>query len=355
MNKHSRKTSTTGLFLAAVSASLTLPFSLQAVPADHKLYECNLSGGASAKTDLNGCSNDTGNGYLTSLLPLRTAGSAECLGGTDYCAAAADTTQAPRPIDAFGVCRYVDNSNPGTPVFVPFSKTNEWSAFLNNLPGGVTTKNCIPPYSTGTAMISGPYAGCDSFSIAAPNVHYGRPNDSYWPSTPMSHWPSVYGAGVYGPNTTCRGSTLVVRSMIQWNTTGASGTAWTATSGTRAMKYGPDINLTSPAVVSFNGGGTGQGSTTLTWDIAPYIGGTGGSCTVAATNGAWGTAPQNPVGAGITKSGTTTATIRSGTNTFQLNCTTAATADAPALVSVATINVTGTDTYTPPPPCCFGG
>ncbi len=51
---------------------------------------------------------------------------------------------AKTPIDVFGMCRYLSNTS-SNDVFVPFRTQQEWTAFLNNPPAGVTAKPCSLP------------------------------------------------------------------------------------------------------------------------------------------------------------------------------------------------------------------
>lgn len=51
-----------------------------------------------------------------------------------YNAVRSDPGLAAYPIDAWGTCRYVDNSNTSTSFFVPFKSALEWSSFVSNYP-----------------------------------------------------------------------------------------------------------------------------------------------------------------------------------------------------------------------------
>lgn len=69
-----------------------------------------------------------------------------------------------KDIDAHGVCKTVTNTGAsGHPVTVPIETAGEWADFRENLPSGVTVKDCLEPCeikAVGTVCLDGAiYAG----------------------------------------------------------------------------------------------------------------------------------------------------------------------------------------------------
>ena len=155
-------------FSTAVVAGFSSGAHAQSIP-----YECTLSG--SPSSNLAGCpSNPNPNpdppGYLTSTYAVKSDGSCSNA-AAPYCGVKSNTPSAVAPIEAWNICRWVDNASPSA-FFVPLKSSKEWTAFLNAAPhllGGSNTinpvgcalplgdhgapalKNIIPTYKNGTA------------------------------------------------------------------------------------------------------------------------------------------------------------------------------------------------------------
>lgn len=324
MGYTSRKFSKAGLWgCTALSATfcavLVAPgFALgQTIP-----YECTLSGAAAG--NLSGCANNTGGGYLTSLTSLTS--DATCGTGT-FCGAKSDTATAILPVEAWNVCRWVDNSS-GQAIFVPFKTSQEWKQFRDAAPGllsgAVSLVHCAVPYSDNGApssmTVMPPFAGCTTINVNTPNV-YGRTGTSLYPQPSVS-----------GPAFTCHAGLTTMMSQLQWKagdieTSGAGVLSWNTN-----FLYSPDMVIGASSVAVNSGN-----PVTLSWYISPYVGTDSISCSVSP--GGWG-----PDASGNPRSGSSTLTFYD-TTTFTLTCTA-----PPGLTSVASATVTIIPPPPPPPP-----
>src|SRR5262245_26250796 len=114
MDGHSRNHITHGLlYLAAVGASFSMPFTAQAANINS---ECSLAGSGAA-SNLAACSSGTGGGYKTSANRVegRRSGDnvtqANCgASGSRICGVQAKG-EATAPIYAWGVCRWLDQTS----------------------------------------------------------------------------------------------------------------------------------------------------------------------------------------------------------------------------------------------------
>ena len=329
MDKRSRKFSTASLlYCVTFSASIyaAFPALAQSIP-----YECSLSGSASGNLD--GCANSLGGGFRTAATSLKTDGS--CVGS--FCGAKSDVPSAVLPIEAWNVCRWVDNTSSNS-IFVPFKTAQEWQQFRDAAPGlmggSVGLVHCAVPYADNSAPsalnITPPFAGCTDISVATPNV-YGRTGVSLYPD------PSVA-----GPAFTCHAGATSMMSQVQWKagdveSVGAGTLSWNTN-----FLYSPDMTLTADQVVIDYGN-----TVNLSWVISPYVGGEAVACSVSP--GGWG-----PDAAGNPRSGTTGVALVA-TTTFTLTCT-----EGPSLTSVASVTVNVNPPPPPPPPpgdgtCCSDG
>lgn len=308
---------------AAFCAALAAPYaaSAQTVP-----YECTLSGVASG--NLSGCSYDTGGGLLTSTTSLTSNGN--CTAGT-YCGAKSDTEIAKLPIEAWNVCRWVDNATFPTgskeSIFVPFRSAQEWKQFRDAAPtllgGKEGLVHCAVPYADNGApssmTITPPFASCSSITVNTPNV-YGRTGTSLYPN------PSVRGSDF-----SCHNGSTTMQSQIQWK----AGDVETVSAGTLSWNtnflYSPDMTLTADAVNIDYGA-----SVRLDWNIVPYVSTDAITCSVSPAG--WG-----PDSTGHFRWGWSTVTLYD-TTTFTLTCV-----EPPGLTSVASVTV---NVNPPPPPCC---
>lgn len=247
-----------------------------AVAASPIVYECDLSGNVSDQ--LAGCANNKGGGYLTSTTALTTNGSCDV---TNFCGAKADASTAVIPIEAWSVCRWVDNSDSSS-LFIPFKTAQEWQDFRNAAPtllnGHVNLVHCAVPYSGNPqkVKVTPPFGSCSPIYVTPPNV-YGRTGISLYPN------PSVP-----GPAFTCHNGNTQMMSQIQWKANDVEITGRDQ-SWDKNFRYSPDMVLTSDSQVVDSGA-----PVTLTWSISPNSpGDTITNCTVSP--GGWGpNASGNP-------------------------------------------------------------
>ena len=190
------------LFIAAFAASTATQ--LTSAAALDLSYECNLAGVAT--NGLSACANllDAGQSSSAALL---TDGS--CDGS--YCGARSDAgSSAIIPINAWGICRWIDNGN-SNPLFVPFRTAKEWQMFLAAASDiRAQAVHCAQPYALTKAASSTvatppfPSSRCTSVTLANPNA-YGRTDISTWPS------PSLR------PGFTCHDGATSMQSLLQWD------------------------------------------------------------------------------------------------------------------------------------------
>ncbi len=186
MNRKTRISKATGLAFWAAAATLTSPFLAN---AQSIVYECNLSGAASG--NLSGCAGSSTGGYLTSTTFVKGTG---LCSGVDYCGVNSNAATAVSPVEAWNICRWVDNTS-SQEVFVPFKNIGEWNAFLNNLPalpaGSINISHCAVPWShttyaaPNTTTFTPDFGGCTSLTGNTPNL-YGRTGISLVPPSPLS-------------------------------------------------------------------------------------------------------------------------------------------------------------------------
>jgi hypothetical protein len=326
------------LCCAAFSTSFTVGFASPALSQSQpRDYECALSGSQPPSSNINGCPGDTTGGYETSTTSLKTDGNCDVPpnAAAPYCGAKGDAPLAVAPIEAWNVCRWVDNTVGATQaIFVPFKSSAEWQEFRSSatlphslLGGNVSLTNCAVPYSDNgappTITITPPFDTCTQISASTPNV-YGRTGTSLFP------FPAAP-----GPGFSCHAGNTSMMSAIQWKAGDVESVGAGVLSWSTHFSYSPDETLAaSPSVVD-------AGSPiTLSWSIAPYNPSDPITCSV--TPGGWG-----PDGNGYqngSRSGSSTVYL-STTTTFTLSCT-----ETPNLTSVATVTATAV-----PPPCCGGG
>jgi hypothetical protein len=119
------------------------------------LVQFGWAGGAEAQTGTSSSTPQSGNSSSSSLTSDECASTTNPSTGTScYTANGAyvsPPTQVPAPyvgarsdpgdgggaIDVWGLCRYVDDVSTATSLFVPFRSAPEWSAFIDNAPGGI--------------------------------------------------------------------------------------------------------------------------------------------------------------------------------------------------------------------------
>jgi hypothetical protein len=363
MTKHLRPTSTTGLFLAAVSATLSLPFSLQAAPAnDPTKYECNLHG--SVFGQFAGCvNNGTGGGTSTVVSAVRNTvdcrGTVPTVFGSNFCGANSPAgASAVLPIYAWNICRWVDNTGANN-LFVPVGTPDEWQAFKDRAPSGVSLTTCAVPYSANGApaqtnlMATGGttaiplttnYTNCSPYNVDNPNV-YGRTSTSFYPASTVT-------VGSPGIGTlSCNSGFTTMMARYRWQAGTLPDTPSTNLSWNPQFTYSPDVDLTTTTpVISFSGAG-GSTTATVDWNISPFQTGAARSCSVSTGGlGSWQSSLPPAAGSGAA-SGSSTVSVVEGSNTFYLTCS----SDSPALTSVARVTITADNTYVPPPPCGFCG
>ncbi|MBI3419108.1 MAG: hypothetical protein HY053_03135 [Proteobacteria bacterium] len=321
MKKPPRRSKTAGLLCwaaAAVSASLSTPF---LAAANTIPYECNLSG--TSTSDLVGCPGGGGGGYLTSVSSIKGLG---LCAGSDYCGANANTSAAIAPIEAWNICRWVDN-NSSTQVFVPFKSSIEWTKFLAAAPdllnGSIHLIHCAVPYSDNgapaTTAVMPPFGGCTQINVNNPNV-YGRTGVSLSPDP-----------AVAGPNFTCHSGSTSMMSLLQWQAGDLDATPPGVLTWNTKFRYSPDLILSTNTPVVEEGS-----PITISWYIEPFVPGATLSCSVSPAG--WG-----PDASGFPRSGSTTIVLWTPT-TFTLTCSEA---PVPLLTSVAS-----TSASTVPPWCC---
>ena len=315
MDNHSRTHAAPRLlYLAAVSATLSLPFPALAAPPS---YACNLSGTGTAT--LNGCSGALGGGFRTSTAALTgntNINNIICNGST-ACGANSNATWSVAPIRAWNVCRWIDNVST-TEFFVPFKRPEEWAAFLSSastvLAGALDIYNCAVPYSVNGAApiqsVTPPFAGCTQINVNAPNV-YGRAGLSLYPDP-----------AVVGPAFTCHGGGTTMMSRVQWKAGDVEGTPGNTLSwSTNEFKYSPDITLwadppgvigetailslscTEPPALTSVASITASTGATLHWTIAPFVNNASLSCKtlIDGVEAYWG--PGAPGAEGFPRNG----------------------------------------------------
>ncbi len=318
-----------GIAFWAAAATLTTPFFAN---AQSIVYECNLNGATSGS--LSGCAGSSTGGYATSTTSVK--GSGACT-GADYCGANSNSNgpyAAVAPIEAWNVCRWVDNISTGKEVFVPFKTSQEWNTFLTNVPtfpsGSIGISHCAVPYSNilhpspSTTTFTPTFGGCTSITGNAPDL-YGRTGVSLVPATPIP-----------GASFTCHGGSTSMQSREQWIAGDVDATAAGVSSWNQNYQFSPDIILTPSAVVVDEGT-----PVTLSWQITQNTSAAPLSCSVSP--GGWG-----PDSSGLPLTGSSTVILAS-TTTFTLTCA------QDGLTSTATQSVTGNPPPPPPPPpCCVG-
>ena len=144
---------------AAFSAAFSAGFSSGA-SAQNLTYECALSGNPSR--DLAGCPGNSTGGYLTSTRAVQGNNKLTLLGNPaapacvatapPYCGAKSDAPSAVAPIEAWDICRWVDNTSPSA-IFVPFRTSLEWTAFIKAAPTLLGGNNNVNP--VGCALPAG--------------------------------------------------------------------------------------------------------------------------------------------------------------------------------------------------------
>lgn len=131
-----------------------------------------------------------GGAYYTAIGPALTSTPLTAYG---FIARSPAHSQATTAIDAWGICRYIDNAS-NEPVSVSFSSDAEWSTFLHNLPSGVTAVPCAIPANPAATIVSGSNCGSPqpvNYSISEP--YYARPGTQIPLSAPLSFTCTVSG------------------------------------------------------------------------------------------------------------------------------------------------------------------
>jgi hypothetical protein len=340
------------LSCAAFSATFAAPFS---AAAQSLSYECSLSGNYDSRSTLAGCVTDTTGGFETSTNAVEgnKVYPQYCDSAHPYfCGAQTNLGLAIEPIEAWGTCRWVDNTS-STKFFVPFGRDTEWigngtnqgfltAAQAGTLPG-IGATHCAVPYSDtingnntpATVTIMPPFAGCTSISVNTPNV-FGRTNTSLYP----------YPAAA-GPGFTCHDGATSMTSDVQWKAGDsekqqviAGSTPSVTSSWNNALLYSPDMTLSAVPPSGYTGT-----LVTLTWTITPFVASDTMTCSVSP--GGWG-----PDGTGAPNSGASVIPVDGvGLHQFVLSCTDNVT----SLQSIATANVTIISPPPPPPPPGGGG
>ena len=220
-------------------------------------HECNLSGFAGGGVE--GCPNHfQGNTYTTTTAVI---GDGTCTGMGSYCSVRSEGN-AIAPIDAWGLCRWVNNSSTKI-ITVPFKTNDEWLQFndtLRQFPE-ISTAHCSLPFAAtnapSTLNVEAPYPSCLNLTLQTPNV-YGRAHVSRWPE-PALH-----------QSFTCNKGATTIQAWMQW----FAGDADEAKDGdlnwTLQSSFSPNVTLT--ATDDTNSGNTGttikvnSGTlVTLTW------------------------------------------------------------------------------------------
>lgn len=322
------------LGMLALAAFASLPLYAQTY---YKDYECNLGGDIGA--GLNPCPSDPAGGVSVSKLAATSDGL--CNGGSNpYCGARSIGT-ALSPIDAWSVCRWVDNSSTNA-YFVPFKTSNEWIHFLDGAPEpSITVTPCALPNTHAILQNN----AVDQLPLLSENIPYTVstvPSDIYpniydnscQGNPPASNGsiavPQVYGriglslapAAQVSQSFECHNGATSVSSLLQWT---AINPAWAANNVDWLLNalYSPDVLLTadgkSPSE-TVSGGAT----VTLSWNANPVA---GTVCKSDSNNwSAQGT------------SGTVEAGPLNQTTTFSISCTGSNGLTSQAIV---TVNVTG--------------
>jgi len=113
---------------------------------------------------------------------------------TGFSGAKSATNHAARTaIDAWNICRYVDNTG-SEDFFIPFNSSNEWISFLNSPfanSAAVNLEHCGRPVHGGAPFIFGPTdkAASDTGDPAtwdSPNLPYWRTGKT-WPTSALTH------------------------------------------------------------------------------------------------------------------------------------------------------------------------
>jgi len=329
-------------FMVAVSpgfSSIAHAQNSSTAPAQNIAGECSLSGSPSPAHHLAGCPsnpnpNPTPPGYLTSTYALRSDGT--CSSATaPYCGAKSDTPSAAVPIEAWNVCRWIDNTSPSA-IFVPFKSSKEWSAFLSAAPnllgghnainpvgcalpagdhGAPVRKNIIPTHTNGIT-----YQDCtNSFYVSTPTV-FGRTGISRYPDPPVQRKIICQHSAAPGVQLD---TTIIQTSPLQW-TAGDAGTpivpntiSWTLSPH---ISYGPNVVLASTLK-------NGVAQTRLGWAVVPFNPADPVSCT--ALPGGWGPNAGGAPAVGFSNMATTS------NATYVLSCTEAGLTTMAAIVVAA--------------------
>ena len=232
----------------------TFGFAPQALANSAPSNECALSGVTSGSVPA--CPYSLGGGSLTSLTAITTDGT--CSGAT-FCGTKSDPGSAVTPINAWSVCRWVDNNTGvnGASYFVPFKSATEWTAFRNNHPQpALSLVTCAEPFaSTGapaTVSVSPPYSACSTVNnVANPNV-FGRTGFSTWPNPAIND------------SFTCVGGATTISSALQWTAGNADGMALGQLSWNQHFTFSPNLVFTSTDTTT--GGPAGTNITINTGD-----------------------------------------------------------------------------------------
>ena len=206
-------------------------------------------------------------------------------------------------IDAFGICRYIDN-NGGNTIFVPFASTLEWNAFLqSHLPNIVQSPCAVPissaPGTTGQLAIY-PTSACLSpqptqYLVGVP--YYGRPS-AVIPAAPSSPMVFTCMAGT-GTDPKPWKQTVTALTYMAAASANNTGTVPWSVSATYSGAAPPTVALTAtPDSIAPNA------SVTVSWTSTDT------------------TACSDPLGTGVSKASNGSVTISpSVTTTYSITCT----------------------------------
>lgn len=292
-------------------------------PSDPRLYECNMAG--SPNDNLPPCpSNPDPNPNPAYVASYAIQGDGTCTGSKPFCGAKANAFPASAPIEAFNVCRWVDNAKPDQSPFVPFKSIHEWLRFVISAPtipgGAVHVTDCAIPYMDNggpssvrivPTHINGTlYEGCSAFLLDTPTV-YGRTGLSLYPDPPKENLPATF---------SCQNGATVIQSSqtpLQWIAASA-GTPFVRGKLSwylpKNFTFGPDIALSAKSASK-------GAKDYLGWAISPFNPGDAVACSVDPP--LWGPAANATPSVGVS-------TVARG-KTYTMTCT------ENTLTSIATI------------------